>query len=66
MLRLLTLKDYLKVMTVDEQERIFRDGQAFTIEDIERWQALLASYEQTYTEIFTKAMNRNGRIKKTE
>lgn len=66
MLRLLTLKDYLKVMTVDEQERIFRDGQAFTIEDIERWRALLASYEQTYTEIFTKAMNRNGRIKKTE
>lgn len=66
MLRLLTLEDYLKVMTVEEQERIFRDGQPFTIEDIERWRALLASYEQTYTEIFTKAMNRNGRIKKTE
>ena len=66
MLRLLTLKDYLKVMTVEEQERIFRDGHAFTIEDIERWRALLASREQTYTEIFTKAMNRNGRIEKTE
>lgn len=56
MLRLLTLEDYLKVMTVEEQERIFRDGQPFTIEDIERWRALLASREQTYTEIFTKAM----------
>lgn len=66
MLRLLTLKDYLKVMTVDEQERIFRDGQPFTAEDIERWRALLVSREQTYTEIFTKAMNRNGRIKETE
>ena len=66
MLRLLTLKDYLKVMTVEEQERIFRDGQPFTIEDVERWRALLASREQMYTEIFTKAMNRNGRIEKTE
>lgn len=66
MLRLLTLKDYLKVMTVDEQERIFRDGQPFTIEDIERWRALLASREQTYEEIFTNAMNRNGRIKEIE
>ena len=66
MLRLLTLKDYLKVMTVDEQERIFRDGQPFTIEDIERWRALLASWEQTYEEIFTNAMNRNGRIKEIE
>lgn len=66
MLRLLTLEDYLKVMTVDEQERIFRDGQPFTAEDIERWRALLASREQTYTEIFTNAMNRNGRIKETE
>lgn len=66
MLRLLTLKDYLKVMSVDEQERIFRDVQAFTIEDIERWRALLASREQTYEEIFTNAMNRNGRIKEIE
>lgn len=56
MLRLLTLEDYLKVMTVDEQERIFRDGQPFTIEDVERWRALLASREQTYNDIFNKAM----------
>lgn len=56
MLRLLTLEDYLKVMTVEEQERIFRDGQPFTIEDIERWRALLASREQTYNDIFNKAM----------
>lgn len=56
MLRLLTLEDYLKVMTVDEQERIFRDGQPFTIEDVERWRTLLASREQTYNDIFNKAM----------
>lgn len=56
MLRLLTLEDYLKVMTVEEQERIFRDGQPFTIEDVERWRTLLVSREQTYNDIFNKAM----------
>ena len=35
MLRLLTLRKYLPVMTVQEQERIFRDGQPFTLAEIE-------------------------------
>jgi hypothetical protein len=45
MLRLLTLRKYLPVMTVQEQERIFRDGQPFTLAELERWEGMLHQRE---------------------
>ena len=58
MLRLLTLRKYLPVMTVQEQERIFRDGQPFTLAELERWERMLHQREQKINNIFNKAMKK--------
>lgn len=60
MLRLLTLRKYLPAMTVQEQERFIRDGQPFTMSDIERWGRLLDEREKKINQRFRKAY---GRIK---
>lgn len=55
MLRLLTLQKYLPAMTVQEQERFIRNGQPFTMSDIERWGRLLNEREKKINQRFTKA-----------
>lgn len=55
MLRLLTLRKYLPAMTVQEQERFLRDGQSFTMSDIERWGRLLDEREKKINQRFRKA-----------
>lgn len=55
MLRLLTLQKYLPAMTVQEQGRFIRDGQPFTMSDIERWGRLLDEREKKINQRFRKA-----------
>lgn len=58
MLRLLTLSNYIPVMTAEEQAAIFRDGCPFTPSDIERWQRLKQERENQLSDIFNKAWKR--------
>jgi hypothetical protein len=58
MLRLLTLAQYIPVMTAEEQAAIFRDGCPFMPSDIERWQRLKQERENQITDIFNKAWNK--------
>ena len=60
MLRLLTLRKYLPVMTVQERERIFRDGQPFTLAELKRWERMLHQREQKINNIFNKAYGIKG------
>ena len=59
MLRLLTIEKYLPVMTVQEQERFARDGEPFTLADVQRWQRLLTEKENKLNLIFEKAMKKS-------
>lgn len=59
MLRLLTLRKFLPVMTTEEQTAVFRDGQPFTLADIRRWQRLTEKREDKINKIFIKTMKKS-------
>ena len=58
MLRLLTLAQYIPVMTAEEQAAIFRDGCPFTLNDLNRWAERRSKQENRINEIFNKAWNK--------
>lgn len=58
MLRLLTLAQYIPVMTAEEQAAIFRDGCPFTLNDLNRWAERRSEQENRINEIFNKAWNK--------
>lgn len=58
MLRLLTLAQYIPVMTAEEQAAIFRDGCPFTSNDLNRWAKRRSERENRINEIFDKAWKR--------